>query len=232
VPHFLLFFSSQEDTIQEREYTVLLSEATKLFVGQVPSVCTEEMLRPVFMPYGTILEISIMRDKYHKSKGCAWVSYSTKSQAESAIDNLHDKHCIPPQTNPLQVRLAESPPTLRGGGARSSYKPGIKPGYSSPPASRNPLCFSRRVPSSGAPRRSQEGGPLPDLREGSASVGHGNSIRMDRVISLSLALVHSSSREVRPPRSAECREGTCSKGDENYSWGRYQNRYRRGSLGS
>ena len=34
----------------------------KLFVGQVPAVCTEDMLRPVFQPYGDIVEIKIMRD--------------------------------------------------------------------------------------------------------------------------------------------------------------------------
>jgi len=112
------------------------------------------------MPYGTILEISIMRDKYHKSKGCAWVSYSTKSQAESAIDNLHDKHCIPPQTNPLQVRLAESPPTLRGGGARSSYPPKIKPGYSLPPGlQESSLFFSSSPLQWGSPTLSG-GGPF------------------------------------------------------------------------
>eukprot|EP00760_Papus_ankaliazontas_P029243 PhM_4_TR4173/c0_g2_i1/m.78488/K13207/CUGBP, BRUNOL, CELF; CUG-BP- and ETR3-like factor len=98
---------------------------TKLFVGQVPSVCSEENLRPVFAAYGTIVEISIMRDRYGKSKGCAWVTYSTRAEADAAVQDLHDKHCIPPQTNPLQVRLASTPPMHKGGGnpAGAGYVP-------------------------------------------------------------------------------------------------------------
>jgi hypothetical protein len=82
--------------------------AGKLFVGQVPAVCTEDMLRPVFMPYGDIIEIKIMRDAPGgRSKGCAWVKYATREEAQAAIDALHEKHTIPPQTNTLQVRFAD-----------------------------------------------------------------------------------------------------------------------------
>lgn len=80
----------------------------KLFVGQVPAVCTEEMLTPLFQPYGTLLEIKIMRDSQGRSKGCAWVRYETQAQAQAAIEALHEKHTIPPQTNMLQVRYAQS----------------------------------------------------------------------------------------------------------------------------
>lgn len=80
----------------------------KLFVGQVPAVCTEDMLRPVFQPYGDIVEIKIMRDSPGgRSKGCAWVKYATREQAQAAIDALHEQHTIPPQTNTLQVRFAD-----------------------------------------------------------------------------------------------------------------------------
>jgi heterogeneous nuclear ribonucleoprotein A2/B1 len=82
--------------------------AGKLFVGQVPAVCTEDMLRPVFQPYGEIVEIKIMRDAPGgRSKGCAWVKYGTREQAQAAIDALHEQHTIPPQTNTLQVRFAD-----------------------------------------------------------------------------------------------------------------------------
>jgi RNA recognition motif-containing protein len=80
----------------------------KLFVGQVPAVCTEDMLRPVFQPYGEIIEIKIMRDAPGgRSKGCAWVKYATREQAQAAIEALHEQHTIPPQTNTLQVRFAD-----------------------------------------------------------------------------------------------------------------------------
>ncbi|KAJ9458358.1 RNA-binding protein BRN1 [Diplonema papillatum] len=86
----------------------------KLFVGQVPGVCTEEMLQPLFAGFGTVLEVSIMRDKTtNRSKGSAWVTYADRSSAETAISLLHDQHIIPPQTNPLQIKLASSPPQLQ-----------------------------------------------------------------------------------------------------------------------
>ena len=82
--------------------------ASKLFVGQVPAVCTEDMLRPLFAPYGDIIEIKVMRDATSgRSKGCAWVRYTTRAMGQAAIDALNDKHTIPPQTNTLQVRFAE-----------------------------------------------------------------------------------------------------------------------------
>eukprot|EP00758_Cryptobia_borreli_P002683 Tbor_TRINITY_DN3206_c0_g1::TRINITY_DN3206_c0_g1_i1::g.23783::m.23783 len=90
------------------------SIAGKLFVGQVPYIATEELLRPLFQPYGNIMEIKIMRDGDGRSKGCAWVRYDTQEQAQGAIEALHDKHTIPPQTNMLQVRFAQ--PSQGGGG--------------------------------------------------------------------------------------------------------------------
>lgn len=88
----------------------------KLFVGQVPAVCTEEMLAPLFQPYGNLLEIKVMRDSAGRSKGCAWVRYETQQMAQQAIDALHEKHTIPPQTNTLQVRYAHTPRDNAGGG--------------------------------------------------------------------------------------------------------------------
>eukprot|EP01065_Artemidia_motanka_P023756 TRINITY_DN2841_c0_g2_i1.p1 TRINITY_DN2841_c0_g2~~TRINITY_DN2841_c0_g2_i1.p1 ORF type:complete len:599 (+),score=218.77 TRINITY_DN2841_c0_g2_i1:126-1799(+) len=86
----------------------------KLFVGQVPGVCTEEMLQPLFAGFGKVLEVSIMRDKTtNRSKGSAWVVYEERSSAETAIKLLHDQHIIPPQTNPLQIKFANSPPQLQ-----------------------------------------------------------------------------------------------------------------------
>eukprot|EP01059_Diplonema_ambulator_P001864 TRINITY_DN1155_c0_g1_i10.p1 TRINITY_DN1155_c0_g1~~TRINITY_DN1155_c0_g1_i10.p1 ORF type:complete len:513 (+),score=199.46 TRINITY_DN1155_c0_g1_i10:61-1539(+) len=86
----------------------------KLFVGQVPGVCTEEMLQPLFQGFGTVLEVSIMRDKTtNRSKGSAWVTYADRASAETAINLLHNQHIIPPQTNPLQIKFANSPPQLQ-----------------------------------------------------------------------------------------------------------------------
>eukprot|EP01062_Namystynia_karyoxenos_P007322 TRINITY_DN1257_c2_g1_i1.p1 TRINITY_DN1257_c2_g1~~TRINITY_DN1257_c2_g1_i1.p1 ORF type:complete len:568 (+),score=243.82 TRINITY_DN1257_c2_g1_i1:243-1946(+) len=104
---------SQQQHEQERQQPEA-SGPVKLFVGQVPGVCTEEMLQPLFQGFGNVLEVSIMRDKTtNRSKGSAWVVYEDRTSAETAIQMLHDQHIIPPQTNPLQIKFANSPPQLQ-----------------------------------------------------------------------------------------------------------------------
>eukprot|EP01059_Diplonema_ambulator_P004735 TRINITY_DN14467_c0_g2_i1.p1 TRINITY_DN14467_c0_g2~~TRINITY_DN14467_c0_g2_i1.p1 ORF type:complete len:436 (+),score=116.70 TRINITY_DN14467_c0_g2_i1:479-1786(+) len=94
---------------------------TKLFVGQVPAICSEDQLSAIFGQFGEILDISIMRDKTTgRSKGSAWVVFEDASAAEDAIATLHDKHSIPPQSNSLQIRYA------------GASKPGAQPQASSP----------------------------------------------------------------------------------------------------
>lgn len=59
----------------------------KLFVGQVPKTMTEEDLQHYFLPFGSIVEIAICRDKVSQaSKGSAFVKYSTLDAADAAIE--------------------------------------------------------------------------------------------------------------------------------------------------
>jgi RNA recognition motif-containing protein len=78
----------------------------KLFVGQVPAVCTEEQLRPLFSQFGRLLEIKIMREPNGRSRGSAWVRYESEISAQRAIEALNEKHVVPPQTNALRVQFA------------------------------------------------------------------------------------------------------------------------------
>ncbi|KAG5481028.1 hypothetical protein LSCM1_06704 [Leishmania martiniquensis] len=89
-----------------------INAGSKLFVGQVPAVCTEEQLRPLFAQFGTLLEIKIMREPNGRSKGSAWVRYESEESAQRAITALNEKHVVPPQTNPLRVQFA-APSTNR-----------------------------------------------------------------------------------------------------------------------
>ncbi|KAG8347921.1 putative RNA-binding protein [Trypanosoma vivax] len=89
-----------------RRYKSNARVGSKLFVGQVPAMATEKQLYAVFEPYGELLEVKIMRDSLGRSKGSAWVRYEVDEMALSAINALHEKHTIPPQTNPLRVQFA------------------------------------------------------------------------------------------------------------------------------
>lgn len=83
-------------------------ESVKLFIGQIPKDMDEESLIPYFSGYGTILELTIIRDKSSKNhRGCAFLTYARKSSASLAIQNLHDKVKLPNAANPIQVKPAE-----------------------------------------------------------------------------------------------------------------------------
>eukprot|EP00249_Psilotum_nudum_P016199 c25712_g1_i2 orf=282-1604(+) len=92
----------------EEENGAAALETVKLFVGQIPRQMTEEELLPVFQEAGDVREISIIRDKATKmSRGCCFLIYATKEEADNAIDMFHNKRKLPPLNTPLQVKYAD-----------------------------------------------------------------------------------------------------------------------------
>ncbi len=84
-------------------------DAVKLFVGQIPKDMEEEALRPVFAEYGTIFDLTVIRDKATgQHRGCAFLTYTSKVAAEKALEALHNKRKLPKAQNPLQVRPSVS----------------------------------------------------------------------------------------------------------------------------
>eukprot|EP01029_Cantina_marsupialis_P008035 TRINITY_DN192522_c0_g1_i3.p1 TRINITY_DN192522_c0_g1~~TRINITY_DN192522_c0_g1_i3.p1 ORF type:complete len:532 (-),score=158.26 TRINITY_DN192522_c0_g1_i3:9-1604(-) len=80
----------------------------KLFVGQVPKQITERELESLFGDVGPIISIQVIRDQQtHAHKGCAFVTYAEKKDAELAISRFHNNLSIPPSRNMLQVKFAD-----------------------------------------------------------------------------------------------------------------------------
>lgn len=84
-------------------------ENIKLFVGQVPkSFVSPSQLKPLFDPYGEIIEVKIIFDKASNShRGCAFVTFTKKEYAENAIEGLHGKLKLPGASHPMQVKFAK-----------------------------------------------------------------------------------------------------------------------------
>lgn len=79
----------------------------KLFVGMAPKSAYEEDYRAVFAPFGTLIDIYVIRDRNGFSKGCAFVRYESVKSASDAIEALHDKHIMPGGFRTLVVTIAD-----------------------------------------------------------------------------------------------------------------------------
>ncbi|KAF6260316.1 hypothetical protein COO60DRAFT_909475 [Scenedesmus sp. NREL 46B-D3] len=81
----------------------------RLFVGWVPKLFTEQDLLPLFQKYGDVRDIIILKDKVSSQpRGCAFVSYATKEEAEAAIRALDKGVHLSGALCPLEVRFARS----------------------------------------------------------------------------------------------------------------------------
>lgn len=87
---------------------VATADSVKLFVGQVPRQMTEEQLLPIFQEAGAVRELSVIKDKATKaSRGCCFLIYETKQEADNAIAIFHNQRKLPPLSTPLQVKYAD-----------------------------------------------------------------------------------------------------------------------------
>ncbi|KAJ8011676.1 hypothetical protein DPEC_G00060720 [Dallia pectoralis] len=69
---------------------------------------TEEDVYRLFEPYGAIEECTVLRGPDGNSKGCAFVKFSTHSEAQSAIGSLHGSQTMPGASSSLVVKFADT----------------------------------------------------------------------------------------------------------------------------
>ncbi|XP_040895779.1 CUGBP Elav-like family member 5a isoform X22 [Toxotes jaculatrix] len=84
------------------------SKDRKLFVGMLNKQQTEEDVYRLFEPYGVIEECTVLRGPDGNSKGCAFVKFSTHTEAQSAISALHGSQTMPGASSSLVVKFADT----------------------------------------------------------------------------------------------------------------------------
>jgi RNA recognition motif-containing protein len=86
-----------------------------IYVGNLSRQTTEEDLRPLFEPFGKIMSVNIIKDKFTgESRGFGFVEMSKKSEGEAAIEALNGKDLMG-----QAIAVNEARPKSETGGRRS-----------------------------------------------------------------------------------------------------------------
>ncbi|XP_068763433.1 CUGBP Elav-like family member 2 isoform X10 [Struthio camelus] len=93
-------------------------EDRKLFIGMVSKKCNENDIRVMFSPFGQIEECRILRgpdglsrvhsSNVESSRGCAFVTFSTRAMAQNAIKAMHQSQTMEGCSSPIVVKFADT----------------------------------------------------------------------------------------------------------------------------
>uniref|UniRef100_A0A8C5PFJ7 CUGBP Elav-like family member 2 n=1 Tax=Leptobrachium leishanense TaxID=445787 RepID=A0A8C5PFJ7_9ANUR len=83
-------------------------EDRKLFIGMVSKKCNENDIRAMFSPFGQIEECRILRGPDGLSRGCAFVTFSTRAMAQNAIKAMHQSQTMEGCSSPIVVKFADT----------------------------------------------------------------------------------------------------------------------------
>ncbi|KAL8197858.1 hypothetical protein R6Q57_030146 [Mikania cordata] len=106
----------------------------KLFVGSLNRQASEKEVEEIFLPYGRVEDVYLMRDEMKQSRGCGFVKFSNREVAMAAINALNGIYTMRGCEQPLIVRFAD-PKRPRPGEPRGSSalgSPGFGPQLPSP----------------------------------------------------------------------------------------------------
>lgn len=108
----------------------------KLYIGNLPNSITEQELQDLFTPFGTILSINVIKDKFTGlPRGFAFIEMESGEAAQAAIAQLDGK-----EVKGRKMKVSEAQPRPeRPAGSRydnrsgNGYGSSNRPGGSRPP---------------------------------------------------------------------------------------------------
>lgn len=93
----------------------------KIFVGNLSYQASEEDLETAFGQYGTIEQVSLIRDKFtDKLRGFGFITFTTEEGAQNALA-MNDQELLGRKVNVSIARERERSNNNRGGGQRRQH---------------------------------------------------------------------------------------------------------------
>uniref|UniRef100_A0ABM5F9V3 CUGBP Elav-like family member 1 isoform X10 n=1 Tax=Pogona vitticeps TaxID=103695 RepID=A0ABM5F9V3_9SAUR len=83
-------------------------EDRKLFIGMISKKCNETDIRVMFSSFGQIEECRILRGPDGLSRGCAFVTFTTRAMAQTAIKAMHQAQTMEGCSSPIVVKFADT----------------------------------------------------------------------------------------------------------------------------
>ncbi|KAK5901990.1 hypothetical protein CesoFtcFv8_007293 [Champsocephalus esox] len=83
-------------------------EDRKLFIGMIAKKYGENEIRMMFSSFGQTEECRILRGPDGQSRGCAFVTFTTRAQAQNAIKTMHHAQTMEGCSSPLVVKFADT----------------------------------------------------------------------------------------------------------------------------
>ncbi|KAM1017920.1 hypothetical protein PS2_046819 [Malus domestica] len=94
--------------VEPKQYNIESALHVKLYVAQVSRIATEELIRPLFEQFGSVIEVVILRDKRTgHQQGTCFVKFATQHEADRAITALNNQHYFPGEAFPMTVKYAD-----------------------------------------------------------------------------------------------------------------------------
>jgi len=117
----------------KRRETIKQYQGRNLFVKNIEDHISEDKFKKVFEPYGTIVSLRLMTNEKGVSKGFGFVCYSTREEAEKALNAIGKNTMLDGSSKPLYVAIHEPKETRQQRYSRSRTKFPQQPVY--PPTS-------------------------------------------------------------------------------------------------
>ncbi|CAJ0951584.1 unnamed protein product, partial [Mesorhabditis belari] len=95
----------------------------KLFVGMISKKLSEEDVKEMFHQFGHIEECTVLRDNDGRSKGCAFVTLSSRSCAQTAIKAMHHSITMEGCNSPIVCKFADTTREKDGKGKQPQQQP-------------------------------------------------------------------------------------------------------------